>query len=151
MATELHIAEHALALHPFLQHFESLVDIVIAELSRTKTCKCVTPIAVKGGPCFESAPRGHVQNGHHTCHRTATAKFRWTSPFGFWQLPAGASAGRLCEQYRPDGSVGGSTCLSPAGPGDASSLVNMGLKKANSQHSLRPFFADRIGPTEGLS
>ena len=127
MATELHIAEHALALHPFLQHFESLVDIVIAELSRTKTCKCVTPIAVKGG------------------------QFRWTSPFGFWQLPAGASAGRLCEQYRPDGSVGGSTCLSAAGPGDASNPVNMGLKKANSQHSLRTFFADRIGPTDGLS
>ena len=83
MATELHIAEHALALHPFLQHFESLVDIVIAELSRTKTCKCVTPIAVKGGPYFESAPRGHVQNGHHTCHRTATANFVGQAHSGF--------------------------------------------------------------------
>jgi hypothetical protein len=29
MAAELHLAEHALALHLFLQHSESLVDIIV--------------------------------------------------------------------------------------------------------------------------
>ncbi len=31
MAVELHLAEHAVALHLFLQYFESLVDIVVAD------------------------------------------------------------------------------------------------------------------------
>jgi hypothetical protein len=30
MLTELHLAEHALALHLFLQHSESLVDVIVA-------------------------------------------------------------------------------------------------------------------------
>ena len=31
MATELHLAEDALALHLFLQHFEGLVDVVVTD------------------------------------------------------------------------------------------------------------------------
>jgi len=31
MAAQLHFAEHALALHLFLQHFEGLIDIVVTD------------------------------------------------------------------------------------------------------------------------
>jgi hypothetical protein len=43
MAAQLHLAENAFALHLFLQRFQSLIDIVVANENLHETILCLEP------------------------------------------------------------------------------------------------------------